>query len=832
MIHVKHFVCLLLLFTVLANIYAGKLVCPVHNIHHKHSFTAQISRSFQTIVGTSSAQLGEKLNFPVINFTSGATDTISAEVHRIGEIHDTKIYLWIEDSAYQDPQVNNLNSNSLTGESFAQIQFDRNNVISELFEVLQNKVVNQLTLSFGKIQDPQNARYEGLHFLLYDIKDSFEIDGTYVGGYFFPGDVDNLKMNILHMDINPLNPGGRETSPNISRKEFFHTLAHELFHLQHFHLIEGSSNWNSVAHWILEGFAQFAVYRVFQTGVFPNTQEAILDLPLEAPGQVKFYLEQPHNTYLFDFSGVDHPLPVEYYGLGYLFFSFLWEQLGSTDHQKDKIFKEFMTSNVNHTPRLRTKLNEYGISFEDIYEQFLLRQYFDNKPFDLEFINIHKDSKVGELSSVPRIDVSTLEPSTLANVRPYDVRYISINNDTQKYQNLQFQSECPSNNDPCTPCVTPRNFKVFILPIKAAVENCAVTTDPYSCILSGIYPTSVTEGTNLNITVPPGEFTLAFYSDSDEPPNSCSKALNRFSFIKKTEINQNHLPTYSVGPVTKVTNNKMEITFELDDPDSSSTYFSFMVKPKNTSSFFPTSSISTQASTLSVGVTHKLTWHFLEDLNSLQGSEIQFFLRDFEQDKLAIPFKRRIFAADKLTTVTSNITVYPGWNMLALQPQFGGQTVSQALEVLNQKIQLGDCIIGFDRGIFYKYSVDQAICEDNQDRLFFDRDLKYGEGFFVYQSSDSGELLTWNHITPSRWKYSLNRGWNLASLGLDVFPASNQISPTVPLALHYDTNSSDWQKIFMYGESPNIHIRDQQNFFPFQAHWIYSLSNRTFNFDN
>ena len=92
----------------------------------------------------------------------------------------------------------------------------------------------------------------------------------------------------------------------------------------------------------------------------------------------------------------------------------------------------------------------------------------------------------------------------------------------------------------------------------------------------------------------------------------------------------------------------MEITFELDDPDSSSTYFSFMVKPKNTSSFFPTSSISTQASTLSVGVTHKLTWHFLEDLNSLQGSEIQFFLRDLEQDKLAIPFKRRIFAADKL----------------------------------------------------------------------------------------------------------------------------------------------------------------------------------------
>jgi len=832
MIHVKHFIYLFFFLTILVNIYSEKWICPVHNISHKHSHTLQVNKSFQTIVGSSITQLDEKLSFPVINFNTGITETISAAVHRIGEIHDTKIYLWIEDSAYQDPQVNNLNSDSLTGESLVEIQFDRNNVISELFEVLQNQVVNQLISSFGKIQDPLNARYEGLHFLLYDIKDSFEIDGTYVGGYFFPDDVEKLRMNILHMDINPLNPGGRENTPNIPRKEFFHTLAHELFHLQHFHLIGGSKNWNSVAHWILEGFAQFAVYRVFQTGKFPNTQQAILDLPMDAPGQVRFYLKKPNNTYLYDFKGVDHPLPVEYYGLGYLFFSFLWNELGTTKNRKDQIFKDFIISNVNHSPRLRTKLSEYGFSFEEIYEQFVLRQYFDSKPFDLDFIQLSNTSSLGELESVQRINVSTLEASTLATVRPYDVRYISINNDTHEYQNLQFKSECALINDPCVPCTVPRNFRILILPSKMAAQKCGIESDPYSCILSELNPTYAAEGTYFNITIPPGEFTLAFYSNSDAPPHSCSKALNRFSFIGKKVINQNNLPTYSIGPNIEVTNNKMEITFQVDDPDSSSIYFNFMVNPKNTFPFFPRSSISTQSSTLSVGITHKLTWHFLEDLNSLQGSEIQFFLRDLEQDKLAIPFKRRIFAADKFTTVTSNITVYPGWNMLALQPQFGGQTVSQALEVLNQKMQLGDCIIGFHQGIFYKYSVDQAICEDNQDKLYFDRDLKYGEGFFVYQSSDSGELLTWNHIIPSRWKYSLNRGWNLASLGLDVFPASNQISPTVPLALHYDTNSSVWQKTVMYGDSPNIHIRDQQNFFPFQAHWIYSLSNRTFNFDN
>ena len=730
MTHVKHFIYIFYFLMTVSDIYSAKWICPVHNIPHKHSHLVQIKKSFQTITGQSVAQLGQKLNFPVINFTSGITETISAEVHRVGAIEGTSIYLWIEESVYQDPQINNLNSAAFVDGSFTQIQLDRNNTISELFQVLQNQVVNQLISSFGKIQDPQNVRYKGLHFLLYDIKDSFEIDGSYVGGYFFPGDVDNLGMNLLHMDINPLNPGGRVNTPNIPRKEFFHTLAHELFHLQHFHLIGGSSNWNSVAHWILEGFAQLAVYRVFKNGVFPNTQEAILDLPMDAPGQVKFYLERPHNTYLFDFSGVDHPLPVEYYGLGYLFFSFLWDQLGNTEHHKDQIFKEFIISNVNHAPRLRTKLSEYGISFEDLYEQFILRQYFDSKPFDLEFIQLDKESNIGELASVSKIDISTLEPSTLANVRPYDVRYLSINNDTQKYQNLQFQSQCPITNDSCIPCITPRNFKVLTLPTRAATRQCGLSSDPYSCILSDPNLTSAAEGTNFNIAIPPGEFTLAFYSDADTPPHSCSKALNRFSYIGKTEINQNNLPSYSLGPSIRVTENKMEIQFQLEDQDSALTYFSLSIIPKHGISFFPTSSISTQASTLSVGVTHKLTWHFLEDLNSLQGSEIQFFLRDLEQDKLAIPFKRRIFAADKFTTVTSHITVYPGWNMLSLQPQFGGQTVSQALEVLNQKIQLGDCIIGFDQGVFYKYSVDQEMCEDNQDRLYFDRDLKYGEGFF------------------------------------------------------------------------------------------------------
>ncbi len=831
MIHVKHFINILCFVVLVANVKAAKWVCPVHNIVHKNNHNVDLIKSLQTVGLKSTAQLGEKFDFPVINFVSGITQTITAEVHRVGAIQDTEIYLWIEESAYQDPQINNLNSASFLGGSFAQTQFDRNNVISELFQVLQNQVVNQLISSFGEIQDPHNARYKGLHFLLYDIKDSFDVDGAYVGGYFFPGDVDNLRINLLHMDINPLNPGGRSNSFNIPRKEFFHTLAHELFHLQHFHLVGGSTNWNSIAHWILEGFAQFAVYRVFQNGVFPNSQEAILNLPNDAPGQVKFYLDRPHSTYLFDFSGVDHPLPVEYYGLGYLFFSFLYEQLGDGTNQKDERFKSLITSNVNHSPMLRSKLNEYGISFEDLYEQFVIRQYFDSKPFDLEFIDIDADSNVGEFNSASSLNVSTMEPSTLANVRPYDVRYLSLNNDTQNYQNLEFRSECPLTNDPCVPCTNPRNFRVLMLPSKESARQCGNALDPYSCILSVRNHASAVNGTIFNIVVPPGDSTLAFYSDEDGAPQSCSKALNRFSFLGSTEISQNNLPSYSIGPNIEVTQNKMEIEFQLDDPDSLSTYFSLMVNPRDASSFFPTSSITTQTTTISVGKTHKLTWHFLEDMHSLQGSEIQIFLRDLDQDKLAVPFKLKIFAEDQLDITTTSITVHPGWNMLALQPQFGGQTVSQALDLINNELSLNGCIVGYEQGEFFGYTTNSGSCTLDNNNSFFEQTLEFGQGFFVFQSSDFNETLNWKHISASRWKYSLNRGWNLASLGLNSHPDVDRISPTIPLAFYYDANLGEWQKLFLFGINANMHIRDQHSFSPFQAHWVYSLSNRSFIFE-
>ena len=58
-----------------------------------------------------------------------------------------------------------------------------------------------------------------------------------------------------------------------------------------------------------------------------------------------------------------------------------------------------------------------------------------------DFIQLSNTSSLGELESVQRINVSTLEASTLATVRPYDVRYISINNDTPIFLKVNKSSK-------------------------------------------------------------------------------------------------------------------------------------------------------------------------------------------------------------------------------------------------------------------------------------------------------------------------------------------------------------------------------------------------------
>lgn len=820
--YAKLIIKLSLVLLILSRINAGQL-CPTHLFNQK----SQIEESLRSIdkIQSSFGQivtLGQLNNFQVYNFANGAKENVSFIAMRKGIVSDLNFTIWVEEKAYNQTQLNNLNSENFLGVDLTQLKQDRDIVIDEIYRILNDYIITGIVKVFGNIPEITNATYDGLHILLYDIKDTFEIDGSYFGGYFNPDDVAISKINLLHMDINPLNPGGRKVIPQISRSDFFQTLAHELFHLKHYHAI-GDSAWNNLSQWIQEGLAQFAIYRILKDAEFSSSQ-LILELPDKGPSQVPFYLSSPNVTHLNQ-NFINSPLPVEYYGLGYLFFTHLWKQSGINEIIRDKVFNEILKSEIKTIDTLKDLLKTNGLNFDSIYEQFVLFQYFSSQPFDFEFIKLLPESTLGEFKSEGPLNLSNTVESTIAKVQPYEVRYLPINNDTDELQRLQFRSMCPATfGSQCVSCNGAHDIKVIVLPERVKVRECSNSEDPFSCVLSLEHQSTVAQGTFINLTLPPGKSDIAFYSTqiNNDQARAC------FNFSGSNALEQNNLPRFASGPLFDLTNNTLEMNFSIDDSDSSDAQFSLFIVPENGSPFYPKESISTQITTISIDQTYKLTWNFLEDIPRLYGSEIYLYLKDIDQNKLANPFRIKIFAEDQLQKQTSIMSVFPGWNMLALQPQFPNQTLAEGILSLSTQLNLDDCSFVYNKGKFLGYSLSQQSCIVNTDQAIFNEPMQWGQGIFTNLKDDSTQELLWNHIFLNRWKHNLSRGWNLKSVGLKSYPESKEIPPTVPIAFHYDAEKMIWQKLILFGKNPPIHISDQSDFSVLQAHWIYSLNNRAY----
>lgn len=807
-------------------VHAGQW-CPSYIFRAKSKSTKSISaiQSHKTIVGQS-AVLGNTHHFTVLNFVNEINESLEAIAKKKGSFGDLEFTIWVEKSAYEQNALNNLNSENFIGGALIQLQQDRDTVIDEIYRILSDQIISGMIDIFGDFPEIPDAAFKGLNILLYDIKDTFAIDGGYVGGYFNPDDIEISKINLLHMDINPLNPGGRKVIPQISRNDFFQTLTHELFHLKHYYAA-GSFAWNNLSQWIQEGFAQFAIYRILKDAQF-STSSRILEWPDKGPSQVPFYLLNPNVTHLGQ-NFINSPLPVEYYGLGYLFFTHLWKQSGIDQTQRDKIFNQLLKSEIKNLDSFKNLLQSNGINFESIYEQFVLYQYFSTNPFEFDFIKLLPDSVLGEFKSESPVNLSNLAQSTLAKVQPYEVRYLPINNDSSELKRLQFKATCPATfGDQCVSCNDAHRFRTLVLPDRSKVRECANSKDPFSCVLSLGHQSIAAEGTTLNLNLPPGQSNIAFYSTQSikSQPRAC------FNFVGSSDIEQPNLPVFSNGPLFELTNNKLELKFAYEDIDSSDVKFSFFVDPQQGDPFFPKYSISTQTTTLSVDKTYQLTWYFLEDIPRLHGSEIYLYLKDLDQDKVANPFRLRIFAQDQLQTITSQIKVFPGWNMLALQPQYPNQTLSEAITNLATQIAIEDCSLIYQKGQFYAYSLSQNSCAISTQNSIFEEPIQWGQGVFANSTTELSQILNWSHVLLPRWKYKLKRGWNLQSLGLKKYPELKQVSPTVPLAYYYDASVKEWQKLILFGRHQILHISDQNNFSTLQAHWIYSLNERDFVYDS
>ncbi|MCJ8347684.1 hypothetical protein MJH12_19275, partial [bacterium] len=370
-----------------------------------------------------------------------------------------RVNVWVDEIAYQSESVNLLNSlDSFVSQ--AARKANRDIVIQDVGDVLRDSVLPESVKVFGQFQDLVNSNSDGFNVYLYDITDNFANDSSYVGGYFDPLDVTNSGnyMKAVHMDIYPNNPGGRVS--DVSKKDFYHVLVHEFQHLLHNQYDQNETIW------LNEGLSQFAIYRIFHGKKFPSSASNIIDTPMDAPNQVKWWYGYsnggfrqggPQTSHLMSFdevglsnSSIGGGLSkrqdnVELRGIGYLFFCYLWEQFGGGfDLSKqliagstaaDAVFFNIATSSLNGLSSIQNALGSNSQNFNDLFNSFSIALYLKASEGSLAF-NFFQDHVDGTNSSLD-LNVSqnilSLDPSMverLFGLDAYSFRFIHLNGTT------------------------------------------------------------------------------------------------------------------------------------------------------------------------------------------------------------------------------------------------------------------------------------------------------------------------------------------------------------------------------------------------------------------
>ncbi|MCO4783431.1 MAG: hypothetical protein KC646_13985 [Candidatus Cloacimonetes bacterium] len=372
-----------------------------------------------------------------------------------------RVNVWVDDVLYQSQTTNLLNSANSFSSQAARIA-DRDVVIQDVGDVLRDDILPEGVKVFGRFQDLPNSNSEGVNVYLYDITDNFSDPGpnggSYIGGYFDPLDVTGSGnyMKAVHMDIYPNNPGGR-VAEGVTKKDFYHVLAHEFQHLLHNQYDQNETIW------LNEGLSQFAIYRIFHGKTFPSTASNIIDTPLDAPNQVKWWYGYskngfkqggPQTSHLMtsDESGLQDSSinqsfskrqdNVELRGIGYLFFCYLWEQLGggfnlskqliSSSAAADDVFLNVASSSLNGLSSIQTAINSKGLNFNDLFNSFSMAMYLkaSQGALSFNFFQDHVDNTNSSLALNVSQNILSLSPDMVERVYGLDAyafRFIHLN---------------------------------------------------------------------------------------------------------------------------------------------------------------------------------------------------------------------------------------------------------------------------------------------------------------------------------------------------------------------------------------------------------------------
>ncbi len=274
-------------------------------------------------------EIGEKKDFWTFNFASNTWEITPAELKVVGKTH----FIYLE-----------------SGKDFS----------PERLESLKNEFDNVIypTTSeyFGHEAKPGIDGDNEITILLMDIKDDFETSGVYTSGYFNLGDCyrpeeipegSDLKSNMremLYADINP---------SDISSKEFFATIAHELQHLIHFH------NDSKEYSWLNEGCSQIATYLC----------------GYGHPRQIEAFKNCPDNS-LIAWARWNQ---VANYGQTYLWNFYLLERFLDTKKSRVEFFHKLVSDQKQGRESYDSLLKDFKTSFEEQFKNFCITNFINRK---------------------------------------------------------------------------------------------------------------------------------------------------------------------------------------------------------------------------------------------------------------------------------------------------------------------------------------------------------------------------------------------------------------------------------------------------------------------
>lgn len=440
---------LLILFALVSNLFAARIprmVCKQHQLMEKYQSQPRVTRSVQRTaeeVRKAVASVGEVRSFRV-NEGNSVNFQFILKYQNIIQVQGKsyRVNVWVHQTPYQDLLTdNNLNTFRHGNGSQASRITDRDAVLQEMGTILSTTIVPGTIEAFGEIQEAANPVSEGINVLVYDIQDNFNATGSFIGGYFDPFDKFNAGLNALHMDIYPSNPAGNSFplsgfgAAALKKKDFYHVLAHEMQHLVHAQFDQAETIW------VNEGLSQYAIYRVLQGKRF-NNGELILNGPADEPSQVPFWLSDPSSSLLMtsDEPGISGKMgsrfdSAELRGLGYLFFTWLWEQLGGTVNSTtgnidfsaaDTAIRTMIQSSSRGIGTIQAGLGQSSQNFNSLFSLFPFALIADGpvSPFVMNFFSPHGSTRLND-SSLQLAVSPTMNPVSYS-IAPYEFIYVRV----------------------------------------------------------------------------------------------------------------------------------------------------------------------------------------------------------------------------------------------------------------------------------------------------------------------------------------------------------------------------------------------------------------------